>query len=441
MLSSKILLGLGESYKLLYTKNLLKKSIQEVLGILGRASDVDRVYIFKNHMLPDESLGMSQVFEWTKEGISAQLEFEPLQNLFWSLFPELLEKLESNVPINDYVKNSTNQFFYETMHEQGIISYLFVPIFTGEKFWGYIGFDNCTRIEKFKEEQVAALHAFAGNFGSEIMIRKQRKLLKRKRMKFWEFIQSLDNILFKLNAKGEFVFLNQAWENYTGYKIGNCLGKSLLSFIEPQDFSNLESAFTRTKMEGYTSVQKELRMRLANGKYRWFLIRFKADFSNHGDFRGFKGFLMDTHEKVGSKQKIQKLTEFFQLINEIQLGYFESDDMALPLENLLKSLLRITDSKFGFIAEILYDEQGQPYLKTHAISNISWSKETEAFYQDHYYSGMEFRNLDTLFGEVVKTEEVLIANDVGNDKRAKGTPAGHPPLKRFLGIPVKKTMN
>ena len=45
---------------------------------------------------------------------------------------------------------------------------------------------------------------------------------------------------------------------------------------------------------------------------------------------------------------------------------------------------------------------------------------------------MEFYNLDTLFGEVIKTENVVISNNPKKDSRYNGIPEGHPPLNSFL---------
>jgi len=47
--------------------------------------------------------------------------------------------------------------------------------------------------------------------------------------------------------------------------------------------------------------------------------------------------------------------------------------LVLPIQRLcLKKLLQIlvdhTDSKFGFIGDVLRDERGQPYLRTYAFS-------------------------------------------------------------------------
>ena len=87
---------------------------------------------------------------------------------------------------------------------------------------------------------------------------------------------------------------------------------------------------------------------------------------------------------------------------------------------LLKEVLALTQSEYGFIGEILH-EQNVPYLKTHAITNIAWSRETREFYRENVRAGLEFRNLDTLFGVTIRSGQMVIANDPANDPRRGGS--------------------
>ncbi len=50
--------------------------------------------------------------------------------------------------------------------------------------------------------------------------------------------------------------------------------------------------------------------------------------------------------------------------------------------------------------------------------------------------GMEFRNLDTLFGAALRSGTPVIVNDPTNDPRRGALPEGHPPLEAFLGVPI-----
>jgi PAS domain S-box-containing protein len=106
-------------------------------------------------------------------------------------------------------------------------------------------------------------------------------------------------------------------------------------------------------------------------------------------------------------------------------------------EALLEHFVAFTGSAYGFIGEVFH-EGGRPFLRSHAISNIAWNDETLAIWENAKRSGrgMEFRNLETLFGRVLTTGEVLLSNTPTTDARAGGLPPGHPPLDAFAGIPV-----
>jgi len=106
-------------------------------------------------------------------------------------------------------------------------------------------------------------------------------------------------------------------------------------------------------------------------------------------------------------------------------------------EFLLTLIVEITNSEYGFIGEVLHDPDGTRYLKTYAITNLAWNDETRAFYESQRELGLEFRNLETLFGRCLATGEVVIANDAPHDPRAGGVPSGHPPLNAFLGVPLR----
>ena len=128
-----------------------------------------------------------------------------------------------------------------------------------------------------------------------------------------------------------------------------------------------------------------------------------------------------------------------QLLQAITKAHTDFIDLAEPkklFEGLLQLLLSVTQSEYGFIAEMLHDSENQPYLKMFAITNISWNEETRRIYEDHAVDRMEFHSLKTLFGHVMVTREPVISNHPGTDSRRGGLAEGHPPLDAFLGLPI-----
>ena len=105
---------------------------------------------------------------------------------------------------------------------------------------------------------------------------------------------------------------------------------------------------------------------------------------------------------------------------------------------LLRAVLDLTRSEYGFIAEVHHDADGAPYMRSHALTDIAWDDASRAAYATAIDRGMEFRNLHTLFGAVLVTRDVVISNDPASDPRAGGRPPGHAPMRSFLGLPVHR---
>jgi diguanylate cyclase (GGDEF)-like protein/PAS domain S-box-containing protein len=124
------------------------------------------------------------------------------------------------------------------------------------------------------------------------------------------------------------------------------------------------------------------------------------------------------------------------IISQAQSAFIANTDPRAAFDTLLAGLLELSVSEYGFIGEVLHADDDTPYLRTHSITNIAWDEATRHFYAEHAPQGMEFRNLDTLFGAALQTGEAVIANDPATDSRSGGLPPGHPPLNAFLGIPL-----
>ena len=102
---------------------------------------------------------------------------------------------------------------------------------------------------------------------------------------------------------------------------------------------------------------------------------------------------------------------------------------------LNEAILDMTGSEYGFVARVFRNEKG-PFIKTVALSNIAWNDETRRLYAENAERGMVFSNVETLFGQVLKTGKIYVSLDAPNDPNAAGIPAGHPPLNCFVGLPL-----
>lgn len=137
-----------------------------------------------------------------------------------------------------------------------------------------------------------------------------------------------------------------------------------------------------------------------------------------------------------TRQALARSNALLERVGESFSHYVAGGDTRRLFDGLLADALALSQSEYGFIGRALHDADGNIYLKTYALTNIAWNKETRALFDQHHEQGMEFRNLDTLFGQVLATGRPVVSNSPAEDPRSGGLPPGHPPLNAFLGIPL-----
>lgn len=131
----------------------------------------------------------------------------------------------------------------------------------------------------------------------------------------------------------------------------------------------------------------------------------------------------------------ERRNELLSEIIRIQGYVNDGVEPSRLFEPMLDVLVEYSESEFGFIGEVFHDDNGNPWLQTHAITNIAWDEATQRIYEENARTGFEFRNLESLFGRVLQSGKALISNSPATDNRAGGIPDGHPPLRSFMGLP------
>ena len=128
-------------------------------------------------------------------------------------------------------------------------------------------------------------------------------------------------------------------------------------------------------------------------------------------------------------------SELLKAINKITSGFIASNDFGKFFELTLDVILSVTESEYGFLSELMYDANQQPFMRAYAISNIAWDQHSLDRYQSFIDDGhMDFHAMDNLFGSVLLSGEPLIANTPKHDARSGGFPKGHRNMDAFLGI-------
>ena len=156
--------------------------------------------------------------------------------------------------------------------------------------------------------------------------------------------------------------------------------------------------------------------------------------NDSGHRTGLVSIVRDITERRRAEEEIRRQSELLQGLHGATARFVEKEKPEETFQRLLDTILELTESEYGFIGEVLFTPEGKPHLKTRAITNIAWDQTSRELVESAS-DGLEFHNLETLFGHVVTGQSVVISNDPANDPRSGGLPPGHPPLRAFMGTP------
>ncbi len=235
------------------------------LEAVGAPIGVDRTYVFRNHAatIPGQP-ACSQIAEWTRQGISAQIANPELQNLQYSEagLKRWYQDLSEGRAISGLVKDFPSTEC-QLLESQGIISIAVVPISVEGKFWGFLGFDDCLRGRRWQAEEIALLQSAAGLISARLDLQQSVKALVRSESKFRAMFE-LSPVGMALNdlESGRFLEANKALLQMIGYSLEEfrCLN---LWELTPEDYWDKEKETIRAIREtgSYGPYEKEYFMR------------------------------------------------------------------------------------------------------------------------------------------------------------------------------------
>lgn len=257
-------------------------------------------------------------------------------------------------------------------------------------------------------------------------------------------------IIYTCKTDGDYgaTYMSPSITKITGYSPNQFTSQSdfWASKIHPEDkekiFAEIYQLFEHDRH------QHEYRYLHQDGHYIWVKDEMRLIKDSEGNLLEIIGYCADISDRKEAEICLNQQNQLLNIISKAQAQFITAQNRLTIFEELLSELLDLTDSEYGFIGEVLFSDDGSavmeesflkirgiPSLKNHAVTDIAWNPETQKLYDENRQTGMEFNNMNTLFGAVIMTGKPVIANNPKMDLRSGGTPKGHPPLNAFLGLP------
>ena len=388
----RLLKGVVEAMNSLLTNGDHHIAIQKAIEIIGKAVQVDRVYIFENHRLLDsKEFVSSQRYEWARTASLVELNNPSLQNLSFgqSGFSRWYQMLSSGRIIQGSVKNfpENEQLLLES---QNIKSLLVVPIFILDEFWGFIGFDDCEN-EKYWSitEEMILLMAAAG-IGGAIRLNLNTKRLQESEMKYRLIADNMSDFVTVLDRDGKVLYASPSHEGAMIKSVSEFEGSYPLNYIHQDDKETVLSVFQDMFTKG-KELQIEFRWRIGD---QWFRLeaRGKPVVEENGKIQSVVVAIRNITDRVKMEETIRKTSARLEaLISHLPYGILAEDRenrlillneqfreiFSIPFfsENLygIKSDFVFQQGKNIFLEKELYDKRKKEILKKRQrVLNEDW---------------------------------------------------------------------
>lgn len=145
--------------------------VTRALEPLRVAASACRVYLFENYVDAEFGFSSGMRAESCAEGVEAHRFLNFSQCIPWSTVPE---RNRLGLAAGEAVGGPIEKTFDETpeiidwLRQSNVRSVLFLPVFTGNRWWGYIGYDDSEEPREWSEDEVFLLKAAAKMLGNTL---------------------------------------------------------------------------------------------------------------------------------------------------------------------------------------------------------------------------------------------------------------------------------
>lgn len=354
------------SQNLLSLDNFADK-INESLKIIGNHSGFSRLYIFEDS---EDGSSTSNTFEWCNEGIKPQID--ELQDIPYEIIPSWKKILNEKGKVFAQNIYELPDDIIAILEPQGIKSILVLPLCVQNKFFGFVGFDECVTNRSWESKEIDLLRTVAGIFSNSFERLIYQRKLKESEIRLKLAIESTGAGLWDWNIKTGHVYFSDTWLKMKGYKRGDLEPhvSTWEGLLHPDDRAGV-IANLKKHLSGDAEIYEAThRMHNKNGQWSWMLDKGRViEYDKKGAPLRAVGMHIDITEQKLREAELEKLNatkdKLFSIIAHdlrgpigtiMQVSEYLADNdnlSTIEIRNFLQSQKQLTRSTFRMLDNLL----------------------------------------------------------------------------------------
>jgi diguanylate cyclase (GGDEF)-like protein/PAS domain S-box-containing protein len=280
--------------------------LHEALARFGEAADVDRVYLYENRDDPELGLVMSIAEEWAAPGISSTIDDPENQNYAYADGFERWERELRSGRAVEAVLSKAGPAERADMVAEAVKATMAVPVFAGDEWWGFIGFDDALVERRWDSTEIDALMVAAGAIGAALGRERAVSEAMEAKDRFRVLVEHAPAVVYidGLDETASSVYMSPQIEALTGYSPEEWQADPDLwpKLLHPDD---REAALERTARHNETGepFRMDYRLRTRDGRTVWIRDEAVMVRTPDGSFAYSQGLMQDvTAIKLADEQ-------------------------------------------------------------------------------------------------------------------------------------------
>lgn len=299
--------GIAEANRLLLTAKRVMESLPMVLRVLGEAVGADRVVVFELHERHRAAKPTCTLrAEWSRD---------PDRSLFGrSEFAEItISEVEAS---REIAAGSLPTELHALFEDHGLLNMLEFPIRVDGRAWGAIGFNQDGDHESWSPAVSSALGIVALNIGQTIESEGALAALADSQRRYEALLAGLSEAVFQIDLEARWRFLNPTWEELTGFRVEESVGRKYSSFIAPDEAPKALEDLGRLVSGRDQRIESELRFLHRLGSEIWLRVMAQPQFDEDGRVIGVSGTLVDVTQRRLAQEAMRASERKFAAVFE-----------------------------------------------------------------------------------------------------------------------------
>jgi PAS domain S-box-containing protein len=220
----------------------------------------------------------------------------------------------------------------------GIVSEIGVPLFDQGQVVGVLNVESSDG-HVLGETDLKQILTVGANVNIVIERARLYTTVRESEQKYRSVVDTIQEVVFQLDAVGIWTFLNPAWSEITGFSVAKTIGRSWSAYVYTDDHALtrelLSSLLARERMEAHG----EVRLYTSSGELRWIEFFARLTLCPDDQVLGISGTLIDIHDRKAAEAERKALEHKLLETQKLESLGVLAGGIAHDFNNLLMTIL------------------------------------------------------------------------------------------------------